>query len=138
MIFKELTGVEKAVALDATARDGSRELRARIRRLARQRLGEGVPFVRLEAILTSAERATEKRNELLHSVWGTELDGGPLMRGDDHKFRPTPSIQELEALDGDILSIIVDLIDAMDGFLFEALKKTRIASINVHEDPWVL
>jgi hypothetical protein len=124
MTIGDLTGVEKTEALDATARDGSRELRDRIRRLARQRLGEGTPLVRLQAILTRAARATAKRNELLHAVWGTELDGGPMMRGDDHKFRPTPSIQELKALDAEIANILVDLIDArFNGFLFEALKK---------------
>lgn len=123
MTIKDLTGVEKTEALDATVRDGSRELRDRVRRLARQCLGEGAPLVRLQAILERAARATYKRNELLHAVWGTELDGDPMMRGDDHKFRPIPSIQELKGLDEEIANIIVNLIDArFNGFLFEALK----------------
>jgi hypothetical protein len=124
MTIGDLTGVEKTESLDATARDGSRELRDRIRRLARKRLGEGTPLVRLQAILTRAARATDKRNELLHAVWGTELDGGPIMRGDDHKFRPPPSVLELEALHEEIARILIDLIDArFNGFLFEALKR---------------
>lgn len=127
MTIKDLAEVEKTVALDATARNGSQELRERIRRLARQRLGEGAPLVRLQAILTRAERATERRNELMHAVWGTELDGGPMMRGDDHKFRPTPSVKQLKALDDEITKIVVDLIEArLNGFIFEALKNKNM------------
>jgi len=124
MTIKDLTGVDQTEALDATARDGSRELRERIRKLARQRLGEGVALVRLQALLARAGRATDKRNELMHAVWGTELDGGPMLRGDDHKFRPTPSVTRLEKLVDEIATILEDLIQArLNGFLLEALKK---------------
>jgi hypothetical protein len=128
MTIKDLTGVGQIEALDATLRDGSRELRGRIRKLARQRLGEGAALLSLQALLTRAERATEKRNELMHAVWGTELDGGPMMRGDDHKFRPIPTITQLEELDKEIATILDDLINArQDGFLLEALKKSNNA-----------
>jgi hypothetical protein len=124
MIIKDLTGVNQTEALDATARDGSRELRERIRRLARQRLGEGAALVRLQALLERAGRITQKRNELLHAVWGTELDGGPMMRGDDHEFRPIPTVGQLKGFDNKIMEITNDLINArLDGFLLEALKK---------------
>src|SRR5262249_42307728 len=75
MIIRDLTGVSTLDALDATAREGSRELRARILKLARQRLGEGPALVRLQALLTRARRASDKRNELMHAICGTELDG---------------------------------------------------------------
>jgi hypothetical protein len=45
MTIKSLTGVSVNEAIDATARQGSRELRERIRKLARRRLGEGVALV---------------------------------------------------------------------------------------------
>jgi hypothetical protein len=51
MTIKSLTGVSANEAIDATARQGSRKLRERIRKLARRRLGEGVALVQLEAIL---------------------------------------------------------------------------------------
>jgi hypothetical protein len=54
MTIKSLTGVSMKEALDATARQGSRELRERIRKLARRRLGEGVGLVQLEANLERA------------------------------------------------------------------------------------
>jgi hypothetical protein len=73
MTIKDLTGVDQTEALDATVRDGSGELRERIRKLARQRLGDGAALVRLQALLTRVRRATDKRNELMHAVWGVEL-----------------------------------------------------------------
>jgi hypothetical protein len=124
MMIKDLTGVDQTEALDATAREGSRELRERIRKLARQRLGEGEALVRLQALLTRAERATGKRNDLMHAVWGAELDGGPMIRGDDHEFRPAPTVAELKDLGHEIARILDDLTQARrDGFLLEALKK---------------
>jgi hypothetical protein len=124
MIIKDLTGIEQTEALDVTARVGSRELRDRIRKLALQRLGEGSALLKLQALLTRAERTTDRRNELMHAVWGTELDGGPVMRGDNHEFRPVPTITELQQLDFEIIRILEDLIGARhDGFLLEALKK---------------
>jgi hypothetical protein len=123
MTIKDLTGVSKTEALDATARDGARELRERIRKLARQRLGEGPALVRLQSLLMRADRATQKRNELMHAVWGTELDGGPMIRGDDHSFRKAPSVRQLRKWNDEIVTILDDLIRArFDGFLFEALK----------------
>ena len=40
MTIKTLAGLKPIEALDATSYDGSRQLRERIRKLARQRLGE--------------------------------------------------------------------------------------------------
>jgi hypothetical protein len=123
MTIKDLTGVSQTQALDATARDGSRELRERTRTLARQRLGEGAALVRLQALLARAGRATKKRNELIHAAWGTELDGGPVMRGDDHQFRPAPSLTELQNLEHDMVRILDELIQArLNGFLLDSLK----------------
>jgi hypothetical protein len=122
MTIKSLTGVSIKEALDATARQGSRELRERIRKLARRRLGEGVALVRLEAILERCRRATEKRNDLLHGLWGHQLDGEPVMRTDDYELVAIPSVQELEAVAEALFQVATDLDTArMEGFLFEAL-----------------
>ncbi|MDE2228548.1 MAG: hypothetical protein KGL11_05850 [Alphaproteobacteria bacterium] len=60
MLIKDLTDVTKKEALDATVRDGSRELRYRIRKLAKRRLGDGTALVKLQALLTQAGRATTR------------------------------------------------------------------------------
>ncbi|MGO8921122.1 MAG: hypothetical protein ACLQJR_34995 [Stellaceae bacterium] len=109
-------------ALDATKRQGSAALRQRVRRLAKQRLGEGEALVRLDALLTRAAQATRRRNELLHGLWAAELDGGPVVRHDDERWHGHPSVAELEALVSELTAVTNELIMArMDGFLKEAL-----------------
>jgi hypothetical protein len=125
MTVMDLAGVTKDEALDGTARQGSRELRERVRRLGKTRLGEGPALVKLDAILRRAERATEQRNHLLHSVWGRNLDrDGNFLREPDHSFRPAPTAKELEKLSAEILDVVYSIITArLDGFLQVALKK---------------
>ena len=77
MTIKTLAKLRPQEALDATAYDGSRQLRERIRKLARPRLGEGEALLKLEAILERCRRVTERRNELTHGIWAKELDGEP-------------------------------------------------------------
>jgi hypothetical protein len=124
MTVKTLSGLSIQDALDATARLGSRDLRERIRKLARQRLGEGPALLRLEAILERAAKATNSRNRLLHSLWAHELDGAPVIRDEDgHAFKAIPSGQELNGLANLLAGISTELNTArLDGFLSEALN----------------
>src|SRR5690349_10431417 len=71
MLVKTLANVTREEALDATAMQGGRELRERVRRLAKQRLGEGPALVKIDALLSRARVSTDERNEVLHSFWGT-------------------------------------------------------------------
>ena len=128
MLIMDLASVTKTEALDATHRDGSGQLRDRVRRLAKQRLGEGKALVRLQALLERAGRLTSKRNELVHSVWGTVLDGGPVIRSDDHEFRNAPTAEELETIVEQIDVVLDEFITArLEGFLFEALRNLENA-----------
>lgn len=123
MTLKTLSGVTVQEALDATVRQGSRELRNRVRRLAKQRLGEGEPLVKIEALLEQSRRATERRNELLHGLWAQELDGEAVIRNEEHKFSLPPSIAELESLASELAAITKNLNFArLDGFLKSALE----------------
>jgi hypothetical protein len=124
MTIKTLARLEVAEALDATAYDGAARLRERIRTLARQKLGEGEALLKLQAILERCKRATEKRNDLVHSVWGKELDGAPFRRGNDHTWLPLPTVEELKAVGDEIRLLTETLNDArLFGFLAEALAK---------------
>jgi len=124
MTIKTLAGLEVSEALDATAYDGASRLRDRIRTLARQRLGEGEALLKLQAILERCRRASEKRNDLIHSVWGKELDGEPFRRGSDHSWQPLPTVEELRALGEEIQTLTNHLNDArLFGFLAESLAK---------------
>lgn len=124
MTIKTLARLEVSEALDATAYDGATRLRDRIKTLAKQRLGEGEALLKLQAILERCKRATEKRNDLIHSVWGKELDGEPFRRGNDHSWQPLPTVDELKTLGEEILKLTESLNHArLTGFLAEALVK---------------
>ena len=128
MTVMDLAAVTKEEALDSTARQGSRELRERVRKLGKMRLGKGPALVKLGAILSRAERVTERRNHLLHSVWGRDLDGeGNFLREPEHSFEPAPKTEELSEVSEDILKLVYDMIEArLEGFLHAALKKQAL------------
>jgi hypothetical protein len=122
----DLVGTERSVTLDATARTGSAALRKRIHDLAKKRLGDGEALVRLEAILAHAEQATERRNEILHSVWGREMSGEAVVRDDKHTFGSAPSVDNLKQVTADILKVIDELLAArFGGFLKKALEAKK-------------
>ena len=123
MLVKDLTGVSKEEALNDTQREGSTQLRERVRKLAKTRLGDGEALVRLQSLLERSSRVSLKRNELIHWVWGTKLDGGTMVRVDDHTFQPAPTIAELEIVEESIAAIIDEVVTArMSGFLAIAMK----------------
>lgn len=124
MTIKTLARLDVNEALDATAYDSSSQLRDRIKKLARQRLGEGEPLLKLQALLERCKRATEKRNDLVHSVWGKELDGEPARKGSGHEWRPLPTTTELHDLAEDLAGLTSQLNEArLEGFLHVALTK---------------
>lgn len=61
MTIKTLARLDANEALDATAYDSSSQLRDRIRKLARQRLGEGEPLLKLQALHREAQRSRSQR-----------------------------------------------------------------------------
>ncbi|MDA8257429.1 MAG: hypothetical protein M0Z99_17675 [Betaproteobacteria bacterium] len=129
MTIKTLAGLDVSEALDATVYDGAARLRERIKVLARQRLGEGPALLKLQAILEQCKRATERRNDHIHSVWGKELDGEPFRRGVDHSWQPLPTVEELKTLGQKISVLTNTLNDArLTGFLAEALAKRPLAT----------
>ena len=124
MTIKTLARLRVDEALDATVYDGSRQLRERIRKLARQRLGQGEALLKLQAILERCRRATDRRNELIHGMWAKELDAEPLRRGNDHTWHPLPTAEDLRALANELQRLTDELNTArLDGFLSEALAK---------------
>ena len=129
MTVKTLAEVSVEQALDATARQGSAELRQRIRKLAKMRLGEGNALIQLQALLERCRRVTEWRNDLVHSIWAQELDGDAKVRTEDHKWKPIPTIDELNALSTELLSLTDELSNARsEGFLAQAIERTKKAT----------
>ena len=126
MTIKTLGEVTIQQALDATAFESSRGLRDRIRKLAKQKLGEGNPLIQLQALLERFKRATEKRNDLIHTIWACELDGEALRRTNDHNWKPLPTIEELNSLSEELTVLTNELNNArLLGFLAEALAARK-------------
>lgn len=126
MTIKSIANLNPAEAIDATKYDGSYTLRQRIRKLARKKLGEGAPLLKLQALLTRAERLTEQRNELTHGLWAEELDGDPRIMRAPGKLSPIPSIEELEHLSKEIEALTIELNSArLEGFLKSALEEKQ-------------
>ena len=122
MTIKSLADVTPQEAISATRYEGSRQLRERVRKLARSRLGEGPGLIRLQALVSDCEQVTEARNRLVHGLWAKELDGDPQLRDAFGEFGPVPTVDELRALATDIESVTRKLNDArLFGFLAEAL-----------------
>jgi hypothetical protein len=131
MTIKTLARLRPQEALDATAYDGSRQLRERIRKLARRRLGESEALLKLEALLERCRRVTERRNELMHGIWAKELDGEPMRKGSDKKWYSLPTADELKALANEIWILSDELNTArLDGFLSAALTERRQSNEN--------
>jgi hypothetical protein len=123
MTVKTLAELSVDDALDATERTPSVVLRERVHKLARQRLGEGPPLLKLEALLERCRRATGRRNELIHNVVGHELDREPVMRREGNVWGPIPTVEELRALATELQNLAGELNDArLHTWLAEALK----------------
>ena len=124
MTIKTLSDVTIVEALDATDRQGSQELRKRILTLARKRLGEGPPLIRLQALLKRCRTATDHRNELLHGLWTQELDGADMFGHPGVGFSEIPPAEKLEAVAEEMHLVFNALNEArLDGFLSEALAE---------------
>ena len=62
MTIKSLAGLTPAEALAATKYEGSGQLRERIRKIARKRLGEGTPLLKLQARKTELDKTPRYSN----------------------------------------------------------------------------
>ena len=127
MTIKVLANVTPEEAISATRYEGSRQLRERIRKLARSRLGEGTALLRLQALVSECERVTEARNRYVHGLWAKELDGDPQLRNEFGEPGPVPTVEELSTLAMEIDSVAQKLNhERLLGFLAEALTAKRL------------
>lgn len=124
MTIKTLGQVEVAEAMDATEYQGSATLRDRIKKLAKQKLGEGAALIKVQALMERCRRATEKRNDLVHSIWAAELGGAPKVLGSGNEWKPLPTMEQLTELELEMVSLATELnIARLDGFIADAMKK---------------
>ena len=129
MTIKSLTGVTPADAIAATMFESSSQLRERVRKIARKKLGDGAALVKLQAILANCKRLTERRNELVHGLWAQELDGDAHVRDAYGDARPLPTVEELHSLARELEQLTGRLnFERLEGFLKSALEGTGHAA----------
>ena len=123
LTIKSILGITVREALDATRHQGSRELRERVRRLAKQNFGEGEALVKLDALLERARRSTETRNTLLHRLWAHDDQGNQVIQGEDHQISLAPSVDALDGVSSELADVGWRLNKArLGGFLKAAIK----------------
>ena len=84
MTVKSILGLPVREALDGTARQSFRELKRRVRHLAKQRIGDGTALICLDALLQRAQLMTDRRNDFIHSLWSKDAQDNPVIRDDEH------------------------------------------------------
>jgi hypothetical protein len=61
-------------------------------------------------------------------LWAQEIDGDPKMRDASNEWGPIPTVESLEMLASELITLTVELNDArLKGWLFEALSTRRPA-----------
>ena len=129
MTIKTLSSVTIEVALNATDTEGSAVLRDRIKKLAKQRLGEGSALLQVQDVIERCKRATERRNALIHTTIASDWLG---MEAEARLYRvgfppaALPTVKELEALEKEIGHLISEINAArLGGWLYQALAKSQ-------------
>lgn len=127
MTLKSLLGLTNHEVLDATRLQGSQQLRARVRKLAEQRFGDGETLILLDALLTRTRRATDRSEELLHSLWASDFGyDTPSEHEMELRRQRWPESEELEKLADEMAALALEINDArISGFLKLALQQRR-------------
>jgi hypothetical protein len=127
MLIKTLANVAVEVALNATDSEGSAALRDRIKKLAKQRLGEGAALLGVQDIVERCRRVTERRNTLIHTTIASDwLDTEAILYRAGFPAAPLPTAQDLESLEKEIGQLIGEINQVrLNGWLAEALAKSQ-------------
>ena len=127
MTIRTLTGVSVDEAVKATAHENISQIRTRIKKIARTKLGEGEALIKLQAILCDCKHLTDKRNELTHCLWTQELDRDAQLRDPHGNTQPLPTAQDLLDLAksmGELTNRINR--ERFEGFLYQALSQKGV------------
>jgi len=101
------------------------ELRERVKKLAKQKLGEGPALIQFHALLYRARLATEERNEILHSFWGTE-QVNVVIRDRHNLYKKAPTLTELNKLASDLEALRVRF--EIQGWAFLRMRMPPMAT----------
>lgn len=126
MTVKSIANLTVEEALESARFIGAKPLRDRVKILAKKRLGESPPYLKLEAILSRARRLSDKRNCFVHGLYAKEMDGDPGILGAPGEIEPLPTVEELKQLASDLESLTNELNhERLEGFLKHALDESE-------------
>jgi len=100
-----------------------------VRKVATRKL-EGEPLNQLNSILDRCQRATDTRNDLVHSFWQAVADSNPkeyrILRRDGVTVSQLPTVAEVLAASRELLDLANELNEArLRGFLAQALREKK-------------
>ena len=126
MVIRDIEGLSLDEVLGLTNRWSSTKLRDRISCGAAIRLRANPEALdQFKAILSGAKQVSEKRNEMLHSVWGSDEHSIRMGSTDRGSFINLPNVDELNLMADHANSVAYSLLWARNGgFLAEALKRS--------------
>lgn len=123
---KTLGKMEVRVALDATQYMKMFELRERIKKLFKENATGETYKTKLDALLTRANRLSERRNNLIHRPWKRADRGLYEVKADDHGWTPSPTCDQLNQLADEILALSVEINhERLRGFIAKAMNKKK-------------
>jgi len=126
MTIKSLCNLSIQDALTATNKQTAGNLRKRIEKEAKNRLGQCAALEKLLKLLKRSWKVSDERNLYVHSVWAHELDGPSQIQSNDFIWRPLPTVPKLKKLANKIEKITEELNeDRLHGSLSKAIQKSN-------------
>jgi len=126
MTIRKLSGLTIVQVLDATKYSNMRDLREIARKLFRQKTNDEEHRLKFSSLLQRAERLSNSRNELIHRPWGQTDEGDWVVKGEDPRWGPRPSVQELQELADNMYALIEELNESHEqGFVSKVIRRAR-------------
>jgi hypothetical protein len=119
---KTVAGVSIIDALDATSGQRTSDVRRRIKKLFVQKKPPESEVVKLDALLNRARPLSKQRNDFLHSAWSQTEAGEAVRKGEDHRWVPAPSKEEVDTVTIKIMELATEINNArLHGFINEVV-----------------
>ena len=117
-------------ALDTTEGDRLSDLRIRIKQLFKERRPTALEKTELDALLGQAKRLSEKRHSYLHRAWSQTAAGRATMKGEDHRWGPAPSEEQILQVVEELLSLVSAINEArLTGFIKNVISRFQSSPV---------
>lgn len=122
-LVRTLANIDMVVALDSTESFRAADVRKRVRKLAKERRVPERVLCRLDALLERATTLSKERNVLLHRTVQDDPEGRLVQKGEDQRWGPAPTDQELKQLAEKIQKLADEMNEErLKGFIRDACR----------------